>query len=64
MGLCTQAMGIRATGFNGLPRYFPAVPVEKRQLSAGLRQSLLEIAPLRLARPYAGGDGTGRIRIG
>jgi hypothetical protein len=28
-----------------------ALPIEKRQLSAGLRQSPLEIAPLRLARP-------------
>src|SRR5262245_59596004 len=40
--------------FNGLLRYFAAVPVEQGKLSAGLRQSALEIAPLRLGRPYAG----------
>src|SRR5262249_55510721 len=42
--------------FNGLLRYFAAVPVEQGKLSAGLRQSALEIAPLRLGRPYAGRD--------
>ena len=55
---------VRHAGFNGLPRYFPAVPVEKRQLAPGLRQSPLEVAPLRLARPYAGYKGTGQIRTG
>src|SRR5260370_12478694 len=38
-------------GLDGLLRYFAALPIEKRQLSAALRPSPLEIAPLRLARP-------------
>ncbi len=46
--------------FNGLLRYFAAVAVEERELSAGLRQSALEIAPLRLGRPYASRKMTGR----
>jgi hypothetical protein len=47
--------------FNGLPRYFPAVAIEKRQLSAGLRQSALEITTLRLTRPHAGVNMTRQI---
>src|SRR6516165_3600170 len=46
--------------FNGLLRYFAAIPVEQRELSAGLRQSALEIAPLRLRRPYASRKMTGQ----
>src|SRR5438046_670918 len=40
-------------GLDGVFRHFPPLQIEKRQLSAGLRQSPLQIAPLRLARPYA-----------
>src|SRR5262252_2730096 len=49
------------TRLDGLFRHFSALPVEKRQLSAGLRQSPLEVAPLRLARPYATRITAGQI---
>src|SRR5262245_7939470 len=50
------------TGVDRLFRYFATVPVEKRQLSTGLRQSALEVAPLRVGRPYAGPHGSTQVR--
>jgi hypothetical protein len=47
--------------FNRLLRHFAAVTVEKRQLPASLCQSALEIASLRVGRPYANRNMTGQI---
>ena len=39
------------TGLDGAGRNFTAVAVEQRQFPAGLGQTALQIAPLRLGRP-------------